>query len=99
MPPSAVSERNKMAKVQVERVDKGLRASEALVTVNDFHGRTHVLRVERDFLSEHDNRPFLPFGIVHVDTKSKAVLIELPHEAETGANRLWVASDKLDEPI
>jgi hypothetical protein len=26
-------------------------------------------------------------------------LIELPHEAETGANRLWVKEDQLDEAV
>ena len=33
-----------------------------------------------------------------IDPKTKAVLVELPHEAETGANRLWVLPKQLDEP-
>jgi hypothetical protein len=36
---------------------------------------------------------------VHVDPKTRAVLIELPHEAETGVNRAWVKQAVLDEPI
>ena len=49
------------------------------------------------FLNKGGTR--LPVGIVHVDPKTKLVLIELPHEAETGANRLWVSQDQLDEPV
>lgn len=62
-------------------------------------GRNHFIRVERDFLSQEPGGAFLPVGIVHVDPRTKAVLIELPHEAEIGANRLWVRQEQLDEPI
>ena len=42
---------------------------------------------------------YLPIGIVHSDPRSEMVLIELPHEAETGSHRLWVKQDQLDEPV
>jgi len=88
-----------MAKIRCNRVSSGLRQSEALASFVDFHGRTHSIRVERDFLSENDGNTYLPVGIVHVDPKNKAVLIELPHEAETGANRLWMKEEQFDAPI
>lgn len=88
-----------MAKIRCEKVSEGLRQSEAVASFLDFHGRTHFIRVERDFLTHESGHEFLPIGIVHVDPKSKAVLIELPHEAETGANRLWVKAEQLDEPV
>jgi hypothetical protein len=88
-----------MAKVRCENVSEGLRASEALASLRDYHERRHFIRVERDFLSEQGGHFYLPIGVVHVDPKTKAVLIELPHEAETGANRLWVKRDQLDEPV
>ena len=88
-----------MAKVRCENVTDGFRASEALVSLRDYHGRRHFIRVEQDFLSEQNGCFYLPIGIVHIDPKTKAVLIELPHEAETGANRLWVPPEQLDEPI
>jgi hypothetical protein len=88
-----------MAKIRCEKVSEGLRQSEAVASFVDFHGRRHFIRVERDFLAEQNGTTFLPVGIVHVDPKTKAVLVELPHEAETGANRLWVKQDQLDEPI
>jgi hypothetical protein len=88
-----------MAKIRCENVAQGLRASEAAASFLDFYGRKHVIRVERDFLTEKQGASFLPVGIVHVDPKTKAVLVELPHEAETGVNRLWVNPEQLDESI
>ena len=88
-----------MAKLRCENVTAGLRASEAVAAFVDFRKRRHFIRVERDFLSDERGASYLPVGIVHVDTKSKFILIELPHEAETGANRLWVKPEQLDEPV
>lgn len=88
-----------MSKIRCESVAEGLRASEALAIFQDYKGRKHYLRVERDFLSEAGGSTFLPVGVVHYDPRTKLVLIELPHEAETGANRLWVKQDQLDEPV
>lgn len=87
-----------MAKVRCDRVSDGLRPSEAVASMLDYHGRRHFIRVERDFLSQKNGDRYLPIGIVHIDPKTNAVLIELPHEAETGANRLWVRQEQLDEP-
>lgn len=88
-----------MAKILCSNVSEGLRPSEVVASFADFHGRTHFIRVEEDFLDEQDGKRYLPVGIVHVDPKARAVLVELPHEAETGANRLWVKPEHLDEPI
>ena len=88
-----------MAKVRCENISDGLRASEAVASVRDLQGRRHFIRVERDFLSQDAAGDYLPVGIVHFDPRSKSVLIELPHEAETGANRLWVSQNQLDEPV
>jgi hypothetical protein len=88
-----------MAQIRCESVSEGLRASEAVAVFRDYEGRRHFLRVERDFLSEEDGHFYLPIGVVHVDPRTKLVLIELPHEAETGANRLWVKPEQLDKPV
>jgi hypothetical protein len=88
-----------MAKIRCDKVTEGLRSSEVVASFTDFHGKRHFIRVERDFLSEQEGADYLPVGIVHFDPKHKAVLIELSHEAETGANRLWVKPEQLDEPI
>ncbi len=88
-----------MAMLRCENVTEGLRASEVVASFVDHQGRRHFIRVEEDFLSVEGEAKYLPVGIVHVDPKSKYVLIELPHEAETGANRLWVKPEQLDEPV
>lgn len=88
-----------MAKLRCDSISEGLRASESLAAFQDFRGRRHFIRVETDFLSQQAGQSFLPIGIVHFDIKTKLVLIELPHEAETGANRLWVKPEQLDEPV
>jgi hypothetical protein len=88
-----------MAKIRCSGISEGLRPSEAVASFFDFHGRKHFIRVERDFLDEGPDGSFLPVGVVHVDPRTKAVLVELPHEAETGANRLWIRPEQLDEPV
>jgi hypothetical protein len=88
-----------MAKIRCAGVSEGLRSSEAVARFVDYNGRTHFIRVERDFVEEQSGHFFLPVGIVYIDPKTKAVLVELPHEAETGANRLWVKPEQLDELV
>ena len=88
-----------MPRVLCERIARGLRESEVIAAIRDYYGRKHDIRVERDFLYLRGEQSYLPVEIVHVDPPSKAVLIELPHEAETGANRLWVPGNSFLEPI
>jgi len=88
-----------MSMVRCENIGAGLRASECLATVKDMHGRKHSIRVERDFLSEIDGHQYLPVGIVHMDPKTKKVLVEFSHEPETGINRIWVDPQQLDSPV
>ena len=88
-----------MAEVRCESVSEGLRASEVVAAFCDYQGRRHFIRVEREFLSGVDGNTYLPVGIVHIDPVTKLVLIELPHEAETGANRLWVRQEQLDKAV
>jgi hypothetical protein len=88
-----------MAQIRCENVSEGLRASEVVAAFRDHQGRRHFLRVEQDFLSKENGETYLPIGIVHIDSRTNLVLVELPHEAETGANRLWVAQDQLDKVV
>jgi hypothetical protein len=88
-----------MLQLRCEEVKRGFRDSEVIAYFRDYEGRRHHIRVERDFLSDVDGKIYLPIGVVHVDPRTNLVLIELSHEAETGANRLWVTQDQLDEPV
>ena len=88
-----------MTQIRCEEISEGLRSSEAVASFTDYHGRRHFIRVERDFLSGRGNDTYLPVSTIQVDSRTQAVLIELPHEAETGANRLWVKADQLDASV
>lgn len=84
-----------MAKTAMIRCDisNGLRPSEALAAFKDYKGKTHYLRVERDFLIKDNEGYSLPVGIVEIG--KKFTLVEFSHEAETGANRIWLPNDKI----
>jgi hypothetical protein len=76
-------------------IDEGLRPSEATVEVKDTDRRSAFLRVDREFVKFFDGNPFLPVGIVF--DKNGLVLIELPHEADSGRSRLWVPRSSIKE--
>jgi hypothetical protein len=88
-----------MLQLRCEEVKRGFRDSEAIAYFRDYNGRRHCIRVESGFLSHENGQIYLPIGVVHVDLRTNLVLIELSHEAETGANRLWVKQEQLDEPV
>ena len=71
-------------------VGPGLRPSERTVAVPDVYGNKHHLRVEAGFIGEVEGRHYLPVGLIGVDEARKLALVELPHESDGGANRLWV---------
>ena len=75
-------------------VNEGLRPLEATVSVMGTDGRRRFLRVERDFVR---NDHLLPVGIVHKDLNAKRSLIELPHESDSGENRVWVKQEQIQE--
>jgi hypothetical protein len=83
-----------MTQVRCE-ISAGLRPSEATVAVADIPGSRQFLRLERDFLNAVEGQWFLPVGVVQDDRQQPWVLIELPHEADSGLNRLWVRRDHL----
>jgi len=84
-----------MVKIRCEQVSPGLREADAILTFVDFHGRRHFLQIEKDLLVRQNGHAYLPVGFVQCDAPTGAYLIELPHEAETGVNRLWVSADKV----
>lgn len=73
-----------------DEVSEGLRPSDVTVTVKSLKNRREFLRVSEKSLLEHNNKKYLAIGIVYQDPASKAFLIEFPHEADSGANRIWV---------
>jgi hypothetical protein len=80
-----------MIRVLCAGVSRGLRAADVIATLRDIHGRNHFLQIEQNFLTQDNGHAYLPVSLVHRDARAEAVLIELPHEAETGVNRIWVS--------
>lgn len=85
-----------MAQVLCE-VSAGLRDSERTVAVRDVRGRKQFLRVEEGLLAAINSHWYLPVGVVGIDAAKQLALIELPHEADSGVNRLWVRLTDLRE--
>ena len=71
-------------------VSPGIRDDEVTVSVADMKGNKLFLQVGKGFVNSTDKGNYLPVGIVEVDRENARVLVELPHEADSGANRLWV---------
>src|SRR5437764_10035480 len=88
-----------MARVLCDEVGEGLRSSEKTVVVRDVQGHRHHLRVESDYLTEQGGKHYLPVGVVHRLPERQLVLIELPQEADSGANRLWVRSAEVADGV
>ena len=86
-----------MAAIRCEQVAPGMRASERCVSVRDISGRRAWLLVEKDFLAECQDEMYLPIGIVQADREHGHFLVEFPHEAATGGNRIWVHAADLIE--
>jgi hypothetical protein len=53
--------------------------------------KTHFLRVSKSFVNQDNKKTYLPIGVVRLDYDNQKALIELPREADSGANRLWVS--------
>jgi len=79
-------------------VSEGLRGSEATVMIQDFSGEKHFLPVDREMLHKprkNSTQHLLSVRIVSTDKDAGAALVELPVEADSGANRIWVNSKGL----
>lgn len=88
-----------MAQVRCDSVSEGLRPSEASVAIRDYDGQRHWIRVEFDFLSKIDGHWYLSMGLVGIDPRTKALLLEFPHEPDSGFNRIWVKPEMLDRSL
>ena len=84
-----------MPGVLCERVGPGMRPSERAVTVRDVQGHREVILVEYGFLAVRGDKTYLPVGVCFIDKERDVVLVEFPHEAITGGNRLWVRTADL----
>jgi hypothetical protein len=87
-----------MVEVICDEVSTGLRADEAAVSVRSVDGRLEWIRVPWNYLTRQGEHWYLPVGLVYDDRIQPHVLVEFTHEADTGANRVWVKRTDLLAP-
>lgn len=64
-----------------------------VVTIGEGDDR-QSLRVARGFLTEMSGQSYLPVRVVGLDREGARALVQLPYEADSGANRIWVDLSK-----
>jgi hypothetical protein len=65
------------------------------VGVRDISNVRTFLGVHPDFVSRRRGQTYLPIGVVYKDRDEGVALIEFPHEADSGAHRIWVPLSSL----
>ncbi len=83
-----------MALVKCE-VSEGPRAGVKSIGVRSAEGFFEYLAIEEGFLVPKDNSYLLPVRLIARDPAHKTALVQLPVEADSGANRVWVMGDIL----
>ena len=83
------TERLYYPEVECETTPSDLYETE-VVGVPDETGNIHFLRLAQGAVHRVGEKSYLPIGIVEVDQRRGRVLIQLPIEADSGANRLWI---------
>jgi hypothetical protein len=95
-----MSETTYLPEVQCE-VSEGLTESDVTVCVRDVDGREQFIHVLPSMVNWVSETPYLPVGVINVDYRNSRVLIELPIEADSGANRMWmpIGSFRVDSGV
>jgi hypothetical protein len=84
-----------LPEVRCEVTVGGILPSGVTARILDPEGRRQFVQVTRGMINRWGETDYLPVGIVEIDRRRRRVLIELPTEADSGANRMWVRFDDL----
>lgn len=76
-------------------ITEGARPGWKTVSVESVEGYTEYLTIEERFLVKRSGKQLLSVRIVARDDTHNTVLIQLPIEADSGANRVWVEGSAL----
>lgn len=74
-------------------ISEGLTESDITVCVRDADGRDQFIHVLPSMVNWVGEIPYLPVGVINLDHRNSRVLIELPIEADSGVNRMWMPID------
>jgi hypothetical protein len=92
----SLKEVDEMALVQCE-VTEGPRPGYKTVGVQSIEGYAEYLSLEEKFLVRRGEAYFLDVRLVGRDRRHNTALVQLPYEADSGANRVWVRDEQLRE--
>ncbi len=76
-------------------ITEGARPGFKTIGVDSIEGHTEYLSIEEGFLVPKDGGLLLAVRLVARDPRHQTVLIQLPVEADSGANRVWVFESAL----
>jgi hypothetical protein len=83
-----------MAKLKCEATE-GLRSAEATITVVDYEGKPQYFPLDRGLLTQGEQGCAIPVRILQFNEAKDLVLINLPVEADSGTQRIWVLAEDL----
>jgi hypothetical protein len=78
-------------------VSEGPRSGWKAVGVKSIEGHTEYLAIEERFLVRRGKSFLLPVRLIGRDPRHKTALVQLPVEADSGANRVWVKGETVTE--
>jgi hypothetical protein len=68
-----------------------------IAELTDYADQREQVAVEDTYLVRRAGRTFLPVWFISQDPASKLVQVELPQEAASGVNRIWVVPERTFE--
>lgn len=87
-----------MAQVEVEVLDTAASSEEKTVAITNSKNHPEYLQVPATYLQFEREKAYLTVSVIHVDRATGQLLIQLPFEADSGANRLWILKHTLLRP-
>jgi len=77
--------------VLCDAVEAGFLDSDVTATIRGYKaGQEEYVRGAADSIREENGRKYLYIGVVRQDLTTKAWLVQLPTEADSGTQRMWV---------
>ncbi len=87
-----------MTTVRCELVEPGQREDYRTVGVKSADGHLEYVSLEERFLEQRGQEWFLPVLLIIRPGKGvNKALVQLPFEADSGAKRVWVPADSVEE--
>lgn len=92
------TDRHYYPEVECEATPSDLYDTEVVGVLDETENR-HFLRVARGAVHREGDKAYLPIGIVEMERRGRRVLIQLPYEADSGANRICVPLDRFRSEV